>query len=480
MHLSTRVAYNTIVQIASRVISTALGLISVAIMTRYLGKSGFGEYTTIITFISFFSIAIDWGLTLVTAQMISRPGVDQNKIVSNLFSLRLASAAVFLAMAPLVVFFFPYGPTIKLGVAIAALAFLFSSLNQIFIGIFQKNLRLDKVSLSELLGRVILLMGVIMISRLNYGLIGIMVVTVISSAVNCFLLYIFSGRFVRIAFDYDKAVWREIFKKSWPIALTIFFNLIYLKTDTLILSLIKTQSEVGIYGAAYRVIEVLITIPFMFAGVILPIITAAWAENNLEQFKKVFQKSFDFMAILALPLSVGAQFLAKPIMILVAGEEFADAGAALQILILASSIIFLGSMFAHGIIAIDKQKKIISAYIFTSVAAVAGYLIFIPRYSYFGAAWMTVGSELAIVLASAYLVWKNTKIFPNLKVFFKSLSASLVMATALFLFTRANGWHPNLFVALILAAIIYFISLYIFRGITKKDLVSLMPKPRTP
>jgi O-antigen/teichoic acid export membrane protein len=237
---------------------------------------------------------------------------------------------------------------------------------------------------------------------------------------------------------------------------------------------------VGIYGAAYRVIEVLITIPFMFAGVILPIITAAWAENNLEQFKKVFQKSFDFMAILALPLSIGAQFLAKPIMILVAGEEFADAGAALQILILASSIIFLGSMFAHGIIAIDKQKKIISAYIFTSVAAVAGYLIFIPRYSYFGAAWMTVGSELAIALASAYLVWKNTKIFPNLKVFFKSLSASLVMATALFLFTRANGWHLNLFAALILAAIIYFISLYIFRGITKKDLVSLMPKPRTP
>ncbi len=182
------------------------------------------------------------------------------------------------------------------------------------------------------------------------------------------------------------------------------------------------------------------------------------------------------MAILALPLSVGAQFLAKPIMILVAGKEFGEAGAALRILIFASSIIFLGSMFTHGIIAIDKQKKIISAYIFTSIAAVAGYLIFIPRYSYFGAAWMTVASELTIVLASAYLIWKNTKIFPSLKVFLKSLSASLVMATALFLFMRVNAWQPNLLAALTFAAIIYFVSLYIFRGISKKDIVALLNK----
>ena len=53
MHIATKVAYNTIVQVASKVVTTILGLLAVAIMTRYLGPSGFGEYTTIVT-LSFF------------------------------------------------------------------------------------------------------------------------------------------------------------------------------------------------------------------------------------------------------------------------------------------------------------------------------------------------------------------------------------------------------------------------------------------
>jgi len=81
MRLLTKVAYNTIMQIISKVITALLGLAVVTIMTRYLGRTGFGQYTTIITFLSFFGIFSDLGLTLTTAQMISQPGADQNKIL---------------------------------------------------------------------------------------------------------------------------------------------------------------------------------------------------------------------------------------------------------------------------------------------------------------------------------------------------------------------------------------------------------------
>ncbi len=60
MQLSTKVAYNTIIQAFSKSISTALGLVGIAIITRYLGQTGFGEYTTIITFISFFATIADF------------------------------------------------------------------------------------------------------------------------------------------------------------------------------------------------------------------------------------------------------------------------------------------------------------------------------------------------------------------------------------------------------------------------------------
>ncbi len=471
MRVSTKVAYNTIIQIISKVIATALGLVAVAIMTRYLGREGFGQYTTIITFLSFFAIIADLGLTLVTVQMISRPGVNEHKILSNLLSLRLVSAVIFLGLAPLAVIFFPYDPIIKLGVAVTALSFFFIALNQILVGLFQKNLRMDKVSIAEVASRIVLVAGVVLVWYFDLGLIHIMTVTVIASAVNFLLHYSFSRQFVRIKLHFDFAVWRDIIKKSWPLALTIIFNLIYLKADTLILSLIKSQAEVGIYGATYKVIDVLITFPFMFAGIVLPIMTARWAANNKDGFKNVLQKSFDVMVIIALPLVIGAQFVAKKIMVLVAGQEFAMSGPILQILILAAGLIFFGCMFAHAVIAIDKQKKIIPAYIFTAITAVIGYLIFIPKYSYFGAAWVTIYSETAITLASFYLVWKYARFLPNLKITGKALLASAIMGGVLYL---TINW--NLFLVLSLAVAIYFIALYLLKGISKQDIMELMNK----
>ncbi len=321
MRLATKVAYNTIIQVISKIIATLLGLVAIALITRYLGQFGFGQYTTIITFLSFFGIIADLGLTLVTVQMISRPGVNQDKILSNLFGLRLISAILFLGLAPLVVIFFPYDPLVKIGVAVTTLSFFFIALNQILVGLFQKHLRLDKVSIAEVAGRVVLVLGVFMVIKINQGLLGIMATMITASAINFLLLYLFSRTYARIKLHFDFKFWRQIITKSWPLALTIIFNLIYLKTDTLLLSIIKRPSdlgimaEVGLYGAAYKVIDVLITFPFMFAGIVLPILTARWAEGNKQKFKSILQKSFNVMVILAIPLAVGTQFLAKDIII---------------------------------------------------------------------------------------------------------------------------------------------------------------------
>ena len=107
MELKQKIAYNTVVQIIGKALSTLLGVISLAIMTRYLKTTGFGEYSTIINFVSFFAMSADLGLTLISAQMISNPNENQNKMLSNLFSLRLVSALLLLGLAPLTVMFFP-------------------------------------------------------------------------------------------------------------------------------------------------------------------------------------------------------------------------------------------------------------------------------------------------------------------------------------------------------------------------------------
>jgi O-antigen/teichoic acid export membrane protein len=477
MNLPAKIAVNTIVQFVSKIIAIILGLLTIALITRYLGQIGFGEYTTAMTFLMFFGIFADLGLTLVTVQIISKPGINQAKAMGNLMALRLVTAVIFLALAPIVVLFFPYSGELKIAVAIVTASFVFTSLNQVMVGLFQKHLRLDKVSIAEVGGRSILLIGTYLAIKYNSGLNGIMIVTVVANAIQFLLHYIFSRSLVKIKLQFDLKMWQEIIKKSWPLATTIILNLIYLRADTLLLSIMPRKSEIGIiaevgvYGAAYKVIDVLITFPFVFAGIILPLLTSAWAKGNKEKFYLILQKSHDTMAILAIPLIVGTQFVATDIMTIVAGSEFGLSGTALKILIFAAGFIFLGIMWSHAIIAIDQQKRIISAYAFVAVTALIAYLYFIPRYSYIGAAWVTIYSELAITVVAFYLAKTLTDFKLNFNATFKAIIASIIMAVGIY--TSQSYLNLNIFIVLILAIAIYFISLYLFKGINRDDFKQL-------
>ena len=480
MRLSTKVAYNTIIQIISKVIATLLGLVAVAFITRYLGREGFGEYTTVMTFLSFFAILADLGLTLVTVQMISRPGARQNKILGNLLGLRLLSGIIFIGLAPIVVIFFPYSEAVKIGVAIAALNFLFIALNQIFVGLFQKHLRMDKVSIAEVIGRVVLVVGAILTAKLDLGLNGVLAATVAAGGTSFLLHYLYSRSFARVKLYFNREVWKEILSRTWPLALTIMFNLIYLRADIIFLSLIKRTTkigiiaEVGIYGAAYKVIDVLITFPYVFIGIILPILSSAWARKDKKSFQNILQKTFEIMVILAIPLTVGAQFTANDIVALVAGHDFILAGPILRVLVGAAGLIYISVIFAHAIIAIDQWKKVVPVYLFAAVTAVIGYLIFIPRFSYWGAVWVTLYSEAFILFAQAYYVRKLTNFLPNLNILFKSAAASGIMALAIY--TTRLYFTNNLYFILLLAVFIYFVFILLFKGLNKQDIKSLFNK----
>ncbi|MDD3711154.1 MAG: flippase [Patescibacteria group bacterium] len=477
MELKRKIAYNTIVQIVGKALSTLLGVISLAIMTRYLGTAGFGQYSTIITFVSFFAMSADLGLTLISAQMISNPSENQNKILSNLFSLRLISALILLGLAPIFVLFFPYSQIIKIGVLIATLSYIFPALNQILIALFQKTLKMGQAMAAEVIGKIFLVGAIFWAIQVDGGLNGVIWASVLSAGINFILNWFFGKKSAKIKLVFDIEVWKKIIRKTWPLATTIILNLIYQKSDIILLSLFKDIGEVGIYGASYRTIEVIGTVPYMFAGIMLPLFTFHWINKNLNFFNKMVQKSFDFMVILAIPLTVGAQFTATEIISLIAGKDFAGGGLPLQLLIISISLLFISCIFSHIIIAIEKQKKIIALYAFTTVSSLILYLILIPKFSYLGASIVTIYSNLVILLGSFYYVKKFTKFSPQFKISYRAIIASIGMALFMYIIPRSlyqNG--PILLAIIALSMIIYFVLLYLFKGINQDDLKIFLPK----
>ncbi len=469
MSLTTKVAYNTFIQFGGKIISTLLGVITIAIMARYLGTIGFGQYSTIMAYLQFFGILVDMGLALTVVRLIADPRNDQQKIINNVFSIRFFSALIFLGLAPLIILVFPYDNLVKLGVAIATLSFFAISLNQILIGLFQKELKMASVTISEIAGRFILFLLVFIFVITNKGLLAIILAVVLSSLTNFLLNYIFAHKFVKIAFAFDWSIWEKIIKTTWPIAISIAFNLVYFKADTIILSLVRSQAEVGIYNAPYRVLEILTNFIYMFMGIIFPILTLTWAEKNFDKFKSIFQKTFDFLVILAVPMIFGTLFLAKNIILLIAGPEFIASALVLKIIIFATAIIFINSLFGYSIVVINKQKQMVWAYVFVAIVALTGYLIFIPRYGYYGAAAFTIVSEALIFLLNFIVTVKTTNFFPSFMIFLKAIAASLVMSVFLYLFP-----NQNVILSIIIASLIYAAALYLFRGYSKEMVLEIL------
>jgi O-antigen/teichoic acid export membrane protein len=293
-----------------------------------------------------------------------------------------------------------------------------------------------------------------------------MITIVASSLAQFWMLLRFTSRAIKLQLIIDLDIWKRIMTKTWPIALSVIFTTIYFKGDAIILSLTRPYADVGIYGAAYKILEVLITLPILFMGLVLPHLARTYAENNKEQFNKFIQKAWDVISLITIPMIVGTLVLAKPIMTLIAGKGYEDSAIVLQILIIAAGIIFLGSLFTHAIVAVNQQKHMIKYYGVAAALAVILYILFIPTYTYYAAAGVTVVAELLIAVAAFIKVKKASGFKLSTTVFAKALIASLIMAAVLFMVISLH------IITLILVAIaIYLLSLKILK-VTPRSLAN--------
>lgn len=463
MSLTGRIARSTIIQIVGKGVAVFFGIAAISILTRNLGQSGFGAYTTVISFVQFFGTLADLGLYVVSLKKISEHGVDVDRVFSNLFTLRIVSALVFVVGTPLIVLLFPYPPEVKIGVAIVSMMNLFITLSQVLMSVFQRALAMARTAIAEIVGKAGFLLLVLFFISRDLSLSWILIATVVGSGMQCALLLVFARRHVRLRFAYDRAIWAEILRESWPVALSVALNLIYFRADTIILSLFHPQATVGLYGASYKVLEVLVAFPAMFAGLIIPLVTIHASAGNHDQFRATLQKGFDFLTTLGLPIVAGVFVLAHPIMRLIAGDEFVESGSILRVLIFAVGVIFLGTMFGYTVVIVNRQRAMIKYYLGVAIFSLLGYFLFIPPYSVWGAAGMTVATESAIMLSSFLVVWQATRVSIVLRQACKALAASFVMGAAVYALRSAP-----LFLSISVGLVVYTLALAIFGGLQRE------------
>jgi len=467
MSLTAKIAKNTIYLALGKAFSTALGVLTIALLLRYLSPDDYGRYTTVLAFVLLFGTFADFGLNLTTTQDISLPETNVEKTISSIFTLRLLVNIILILLLPLLLLAFPYEKTVKHAILISSALFFTSSLFQVLASYFQKTLQAGKVALAEFIGRVALLLTTMLAIYFQFSFIQIMFTIVASSLFQFWALLRYISREINLRLIIDLDTWKRIMAKTWPIALSVVFTTIYFKGDAIILSLARPYEDVGIYGAAYKILEVLITLPILFMGLILPHLTHSFASGDRDKFNKFMQKSWDALSLFTIPMVAGTLVLAPKIIKLIAGEGYEASGEVLRILIIATGIIFLGSLFTHAIVAINKQKSMIIFYAIAAALAVGLYIIYIPRYSYYAAAVVTAIAELLIALAAYLKVKTTTNMSLSLLTFGKALIASALMAAILYFLIDLN-----VFLLLIIGAIVYLALIW-----RMKTISTVIPSP---
>lgn len=471
MILARKIAYNVILNSFLKVFSTvALSLVSIRLMTGYLGQEGFGKYATILAFFAFFTAVADLGLGSVTAREISRAGADEGKILGNVVALRLTSSFILLCLVPTTIFFLSEGADVKVGVFIAAVATIFATFSSVMNGIFQKHLAMDKIAMIEFLGKILQVGMIMLIVRGDLGFFFVACTLFVSLAFNALSAFLFSRRYVTFSLRFDFPYWKEFLSQSFPMGVTAIITFAYFKMDTILLSVLQSNAHVGIYNVAYKIMENLIFFPAMLAGLILPLLSR-FIFTERERFEEIADKTFKVFLLIVVPIIAGTWFLAPDIIAIVSGSEFLASVSVLRILIFALGFIFFGSYFNMLLVVGNAQKKLMQTLIIAAVFNIALNLFLIPRYSYMGSATTALLTEGLVVFLTGTLVYRHLRYVPSFDKVKWILLSGGVMAVVLFFL------EPFSFLFSGCAGIaVYVTMLWLTRAVSPEEIASIFQK----
>jgi O-antigen/teichoic acid export membrane protein len=469
MAVAKKIAYNVALNSSIKVFSTVvLSLFSIRLITDYLGPEGFGMYATALAFFALFSAVIDLGLAPVTAREISREGAPEEEILGKVISLRLITSSILALVSPLFIYFFHYSQELKIGIFFVALATIFSTFSYVLNGVFQKRLIMDRIAFVELGGKLLQVVLLWLFIQAELGFLFIASTIFIALTFNALLAYFLSRRYVKIRLSLDHQFWKGFLKESLPMGITAIITFSYFKLDTILLSLWQPAAAVGIYNVAYKVMENLVFFPAMLAGLILPLLSR-YIYTNRGYFEEIAGKTSKVFLVFVTPLVVGTWFLAGDIVQIISGGGFEGAVPVLKILILALACVFFGNYFNMLLVVSNAQKKLMVALFCIACTNIVINTYVIPKYSYIGAAYTSLFTELLVAIAGGILVYKHIGYVPSFEHIGRIFLSGAIMASSLYFLIGA----PFLLAGIVSGGV-YVLSLAAFRAVSLREMKSLL------
>ena len=433
---------------------------------RYLGASGYGRYSFVIVFISYFSFLSEFGLDWVIIRDVATDKTKVKTYMSGAILLRgcLSILAIALAWGSIFVL---KKPTLLPLLLIASGSLITSSLTGIFNSAFQAFERMQYIAFIDIpysvfrpaLSIFVLASG----GNLKALLICQLIVDVLRTLVGS-ILYL--TKIANISICSDSALLKLLIKSSLPLMLWKLFTLAEQRINFLLLAFIAGEMAVGWYAAPLKLIDLVGLLILAAADALLPLLSRLFVDSK-ERFLQVVDDTLRYIMIIFFPIALGTFVLARPIILLLFGNQYVNSIQIFQYL--AWLIFLLPSRFLLSTMLLAMRDWKVGAIMqaFAAIMAITSGMILISVNKHVGAAQAFLLTEIIITITLAVYLRSKISWQPiqtALKAWPKLLTLWTVFGFFLYMFKTVN------LVFLIPSCILgYVAGVFFLRLITSKE-----------
>jgi len=418
-------------------------LVAFVHLARTLTPAGYGLVELTLAVLMIVTLVVDQGLGTFGTREVARDSALAPGLTRRIILLQLTCAGVLLVATTLVSAFAAWSPTLKalfLGYALSLLAFPFQ-LQWLFQGLRQ----MSRAALPQVLRWVLFTALVFVLVRDGDDILMIPVSEIIAVTAGALLFLFYFSRSngpwerrhlactgaagilpARDAGTNESAnatsrqdacgpsagkmpalpEVRALLKESLPIGGSNLIWATRLYLPTILLGILVTESAVGFFGTAHRVLMAVQTFVNVYFLNFLPLLTQKM-HRSPEQVGEILRRSTILAGIACVLMAVVVTATARSVIGLIYGDVYAQSNSPLllSLLIWVIPVFVLRNHARSALIAMGRQRLEMSCSLVGLIALVGGGSYLTMLYGATGAAWAMLGSEF---LATA-LSWGAVK-----------------------------------------------------------------------
>lgn len=393
---------NTFWMLLTEIVDKGLKFALNILLARYLGVDIYGKFNFAFAFTAIFVILDDFGLASLNVRETAKFRHDSEDrvrtYVSNAMVLKYILTAVTLIISYSVIFIAIHDTFDKYLLLVFTLYSITFNYNLFFYGMYYGYEKMEYYFKTHNV-RIILYFSVTVV----FLFISKNLIYIVAGQAAVGLIFIFVNYALTKKHFFKKLIkprikeMKHVLSETWPLALSLAFTTLYSRIDTVMLSFMKTDTDVGIYAASHRLIIVLQSVLYIIHHAIYPKFSSLYHQKNMPGYRNLLRKLLKY-SLLLFPAFIVLSLSGKLVIYLIYGHEYMDSAIVFSILSWCVLVIFFNQFWANSLVIMNRQKLQTLSFGSGALLNIIINYFLIQRYSYIGAAAATLITEVLVTM----------------------------------------------------------------------------------